>query len=242
MAKERLGRGPDELTFRTRTGPRISVPNVPGARVPVYEVFAEDAYRLEWFLGDLLRAPDLPTVDVGAHVGTFAVALAGLHPGATVDCSEPAPETAAYCRRNVEQNGLGSRITVHERAVAGTTGRARLGASSAASALASLAAEGEDGLDVEAISFDDLVAALPAPPVLVKVDCEGGEYGFVPASSPASWASVERLVIEYHPVAGESWPALRDWFGDQGLTVQRDEPVGAGIGTAWLSRTPLPAQ
>lgn len=243
MAKERVGRGPDELAFATRRGQRITVPNVPGARVPVYEVFAEDCYRLDWFLGDLQGTP-IQVVDIGAHVGTFACWLAHLHPQATIDCSEPAPDTCSYLRRNVEQNGLSDRIAVHEQAVAATTGRARLGVPGAASALSSLATDDDAGtgdhLDVVAISFDDAVAGLPHPPVVVKMDCEGGEYPLVRASSPTSWATVQRIVLEYHAVPGERWSELRSWFEDLGFAVAREEPIAEGLGTAWLSRTPLP--
>src|SRR6476469_4893289 len=73
----RLGGGrrfSSSLTFRTRTGLTISCPNVPGARVPMYEVFAEDCYHLNDFVGAALKEP-LRVVDIGAHVGTFACEL-----------------------------------------------------------------------------------------------------------------------------------------------------------------------
>src|SRR4051794_32617803 len=66
MALGRAGRGPDSLTFRTRTGARIDTPNRPGARVPVYEIFADDSYRFEWFLGPLLHRP-IRVFDIGGH-------------------------------------------------------------------------------------------------------------------------------------------------------------------------------
>ena len=70
------------------------------------------------------------------------------------------------------------------------------------------------------------------------MDCEGGEYDLVYKSSPASWATVQRLVLEYHDVPGESWEEFRAWFAGVGLHVLRDER-GPIAGTAWLSRTPL---
>jgi uncharacterized lipoprotein len=55
-------------------------------------------------------------------------------------------------------------------------------------------------------------------------------------SSPQSWASVERIVMEHHPVDGESWAQLRSWFAEAGLHVRRDTTDETGLGTAWLSR------
>ena len=71
---------------------------------------------------------------------------------------------------------------------------------------------------------------------LVKIDCEGGEYDLVLGSSPQSWRSVERVVIEYHPHPEHGWDTLARWFADAGLTTVRIEPVAADQGTAWLSR------
>jgi uncharacterized protein YdaU (DUF1376 family) len=68
------------------------------------------------------------------------------------------------------------------------------------------------------------------------MDCEGGEYALVYASSDASWADVERIVMEYHPVEGESWDELRAWFARLGLHVIRHESDSPGLGTAWLAR------
>jgi FkbM family methyltransferase len=241
MAFGRSGRGPAELTFRTRTGIRIDCPNRPGARVPIYEIFAEDCYRLDWFLGPLLTRP-IQVIDIGGHVGTFSVRLAQLHPQATISTFEPSPVTASYLRRNVEQNGFAGRVTVNEKALAATSGFAVFDDNGAGSGLNGLRAAGHStgtATKVETIAFDEAVAAAQAPVDVVKIDCEGGEYDLVLGSSAESWASVQRVVIEYHPVAEASWSDLRDRFASYGLTVQA-ENSGGGYGCAWLSRDPLP--
>ena len=95
------------------------------------------------------------------------------------------------------------------------------------------------GTDVETVSFDDAVAAADGPIDVVKIDCEGGEYDLVLGSSPASWANVQRVVLEWHPVAGHEWAELRDWFAAVGLYVQDEDAFGRH-GCVWLSREPLP--
>lgn len=229
-------RGPAELDFVTRSGLRIVTPNQPGARVPVYEVFAEDAYALDWFLGPLPR--DLHALDIGAHVGCFAVALTALKPASTVTCFEPSAATAAYTRRNAQANGLLGRVEVVEQAVAAVAGTAQFadnGAGSALNGLLSGPGTGT-GTTVTTTTFDDVVAASARPVSVVKLDCEGGEYDLVLASSPASWRDVQRVVLEYHPDATRSWADLRAWFTAEGLLVVRHEPQGPEQGTAWLSR------
>lgn len=239
MVAQRLGRGPGELTFETRTGLRISCPNRPGARVPIYEIFAEDCYRFEWFLGPLLTRP-IQVLDIGGHVGTFACRLAQLHPQARIHSFEPSATTAAFLRRNAAANGFADRIEVTQKALAGQTGTAIFDDNEGGSGTNGLAgaghAVGSGGVTVETVAFDEVVAATPAPVDVVKMDCEGGEYDLVGASSDASWASVARLVLEYHDVPGQSWPDLRKRFAAIGLHVVRDEPVTPRLGTAWLAR------
>lgn len=243
MARERIGRGPDTLTFKTRSGLQITAPNRPGARVPVYEIFAEDCYRLEWFLGDLLRRP-VQVLDIGGHIGTFACRFGQLHPAATIATFEPSPTTSAFLRRNVEHNGLAGRVTVFERALSGATGIAEFDDNGAGSGLNGLVSAGHSlsgtATEVRTTTFDDAVAAAAGPVDFVKIDCEGGEYDLVLTSSRQCWSTVQRVVIESHPVAGHSWDELRDFFGACGLTVV-DEVHYQGYGCVWLSREPLPA-
>jgi FkbM family methyltransferase len=241
MALGRAGRGPQTLTFKTRSGLQIDTPNRPGARVPVYEIFAEDCYRFEWFLGPLLARP-IVVLDIGGHVGTFSCRLTQLHQGASVLTFEPSATTASFLRRNVEQNGVSSRVTVFERALAATSGHAVFDDNGAGSGLNGLAAAGHSSgtaTEVQTISLDDAVGSAPAPVDVIKIDCEGGEYDLVLNSSPDSWKSVQRVVIEFHPVPGHSWPELRDYFAEVGLVEQDLDTVGRH-GCVWLSRDPLP--
>jgi FkbM family methyltransferase len=241
MARERVGRGPETLSFATRSGMRIDCPNRPGARVPVYEIFAEDCYRLEWFLGPLLERP-ITVIDIGGHVGTFSCRLAQLHPKATINAFEPSSTTATFLRHNVRQNGYADRVTVYEKALSATTGTAVFDDNGGGSGLNGLVALGHGtgvATEVQTVTFDDAVAAAGGTVEFVKIDCEGGEYDLVLGSSPASWASVQRVVIEYHPIAGRSWDELHTWFETAGLHLQ-DSVSERGYGCAWLSREPLP--
>lgn len=243
MALGRAGKGPETLTFRTRSGMHIDTPNRPGARVPVYEVFADDVYRFEWFLGPLLRRP-ITVIDVGGHVGTFTCRLTQLHKDATVTAFEPSATTADYLRRNVENNGVAGRVTVVQAALAADSGTAVFDDNGAGSGLNGLMSARGTGTgvatEVEAVSFADAVKRAGDQVDVIKIDCEGGEYDLVLNSNPDDWASVQRVVIEHHPVTGHSWPELRDFFDKVGLAVQ-DEDFAGEHGCVWLSRDPLPA-
>jgi FkbM family methyltransferase len=244
MALGGVGRGPDTLRFVTRSGVSIDAPNRPGARVPVYEIFAEDCYSLRWFLGPLLDRP-IQVIDIGGHIGTFSTSLAALHPYARISAFEPSPTTSGFLRRNVEQNGFGSRVTVYERALAGSSGFAEFDDNGAGSGLNGLVSAGHNttgtATQVQTTTFDDAVTSAEAPIDFVKIDCEGGEYDLVLSSSSESWASVQRVVLEFHPVPGHEWAELRDFFAARGLNVVKEDTLN-GFGCVWLSREPLAAE
>ena len=250
LAAEKLGRGPEELHFQTRGGLKINTPNRPGARVPIYEIFAEDCYRLNWFVGGLADHA-FNVVDIGGHVGTFACRLAQLFPQATIHSFEPSATTAEFYRRNVEQNGFGGRVIVAQKAVAREEGIAIFDDNGAGSGTNGLVKDGSRLVDVDynhasgrtvevaTVGFDAVMADFDGPVEVVKIDCEGAEYDLIYGSKPETWDPVRRLVLEYHEVDDNSWDELKAYFAARGLNVVRHEPVNDRLGTAWLSRDPL---
>ena len=147
--------------------------------------------------------------DVGAHVGTFACHLAEAHPTRHDDLLRAVGDDGRYLQRNIDQNGLGNRISVVEAALSGETGSALFDDHGGASVHSGLA-EGHPVDDphaagrvkVRTLGFDDAIAAEPAAPVtFVKLDCEGGEYQMAYRSSPESWATraAGRPRVPRHP-------------------------------------------
>lgn len=221
---------------------RITGPNVPGARVPVYEVFAEDEYAMDWFGQGLPDAPVL--VDVGAHIGCFAVAFATRHPRARAHCYEPTPSTGAYLDRNVEQNGLDGRVQVHHSAVAAASGvlvMADNGTGSGHNGVLHLGEEGAVSIEVPSVGLEDVVAAAGGRIDVLKMDAEGAEYDVVLNASPQVWSSVGRVVMEYHALPGHHFEEIETRLADAGLRLVRRDRYTDGLGLAWFAREELPA-
>lgn len=228
-----------EMVVRTRSGITMHVPNVPGARFPVYEVNADDVYRLGELL-DGLR-PDFVGIDVGGHIGSFSTAVLNRFPAATMHAYEASPSTADWLERNAVANGLQEHLHVHREAVSDHEGTLEFVDNGQASAHNGLTAP--DGLgtvvSVPCVTFAQAHAAAGGHVDLVKSDAEGAEYGFILTSDPALWASVQRIVMEYHPVEGHSLGDLVAYFEAVGISLVRDEPSPdvPGLGNAWFART-----
>ncbi|MDX6276866.1 MAG: hypothetical protein QOJ72_994 [Nocardioidaceae bacterium] len=236
MGRQGLTGKPEEVVFRTDPQTSITVPNKPGARVPVYEIFVEDEYRLDWFASDLGDSP--VALDIGAHVGCFSVAFARRHPGGRVDAYEASPSTAAYLARNVADNDLQSRVHDNNLAVQGVAGTLELadnGAASGHNGVLHLTADAQK-VSVRSISMAEALSVSGRAPDLVKIDTEGGEYDMVLGSDPADWAGVRRVVLEYHDLPGHSWEELEEFFTSAGLKLVHREKFLDRLGMAWLSR------
>lgn len=225
----------EELSFETREGLVVACPNHAGARVPVYEVFAEDTYRLDDLVVGLPARPVV--LDIGAQIGCFSLAVAARLPDATVHAYEASPSTAEWLDRNVRDNDLDDRVTAHAVAVSDHDGTLDLADNVHASALNGLTSPEGAMVTVPCRSFAGVVRDAGEQVDLVKLDTEGAEYAIVLGSEPSDWTTVETLVLEYHDVPGHSWAELAAFLSHAGLTEVAHEPAGPRQGTVWLRRT-----
>lgn len=124
---------------------------------------------------------DVTVMDVGAHVGYYALLFARwVGPGGRVFAFEPAPHNYALLRKNVELNGC-TNIVCIPKAVSDRSGTVRLFLSSQGNDRHSIfenprSIVHESSREVPAVSLDQFLADEGWPRVaLVKMDVEGAE-------------------------------------------------------------------
>jgi FkbM family methyltransferase len=166
-------------------------------------ILSEDEYRLK---GRHLFGWAL---DIGAHIGTVAIALAVDHPGLRVIAVEPVPDNADLIRFAVAANGLTERVFVEESGAAGAgatkvdvrfnfaTGEADAGYVHENRYVGNI--WGPDAqaevVAAKAVTLSDLMTRyLVGTFALVKVDCEGCEWDFLTADMSA----VMEIIGEWH--------------------------------------------
>jgi hypothetical protein len=87
------------------------------------------------------------------------------------------------------------------------------------------------------MSFDSIVAVAGGRADIVKLDCEGGEYPAILETSSGAWTTVERLFLEYHPVAGHSFEELGARLREFGLHLVWQHPSPRPLmGMAYFTR------
>jgi FkbM family methyltransferase len=128
-------------------------------------------------------------VDVGAHIGIFALLAHARYPAARIHAVEPDAHNLALLRRNV--NGV-SGIVVHSVALSGHDGSVSW--RSAKHGWSSRTAT--SSTDVAATSWPSLRDVVGGQIDLLKVDCEGGERHLL--ARPDGLDGIRHCLIELH--------------------------------------------
>jgi len=122
-----------------------------------------------FLMANELVKPGMNTWDIGANVGLFSFAAAGL--GATVVAVEADPWLVRILERSVKMNGLS--VTVIEAAIHDSCGTVKFHFSKEGRASNSLLGSGFSKV-VTAITLDSLLNRFSTPDV-IKIDIEGAE-------------------------------------------------------------------
>lgn len=152
---------------------------------------------LKWCWEQLSRYEHATLIDVGAHVGCYAL-LAKHHPDLKVHAFEPVPSTASVLRVNVEINDLQKRVKVNQAGVSSYNGIGKLYVvktpeGSGVSMVDGNPAHHKDvnTLAVKVTTIDDYVERHNLEPTFIKIDTEGGEKLVLQGA--------KRTLRKYHP-------------------------------------------
>lgn len=153
----------------------------------IREIFIDEIYCLP------LGARPVSLVDFGAHIGLAVLWLCHEYGISDVVVVEPVPENVALLRRNLDANGISA--TVVEAAVGAMDGRAHFSAGGGSN----MGRLSPSGLDVNVKSAPELVASLPFPPSLLKMDIEGAEVDLLIRTDPSWLQRFTWIAVELHP-------------------------------------------
>ena len=129
-------------------------------------------------------------LDVGAHVGGFAIPVALAHPDVEIHLFEPVPRTRSWLQANLARNGVTDRVTIWPNAVGAESSRGTMtGVDGASNHLAESGKAGPGSVDVEIETLDGLLLDIVGRVDVIKCDIEGGE---LPAMRGAEKISASR--------------------------------------------------
>lgn len=154
-----------------------------------------------------IRAGDV-VIDIGANFGSFSVlASRKVGPAGRVIAFEPDPRVFERLVRNVAINKLGN-VTVNNEAVAAAEGVMQLYVHDR-SAFTTLAPDVDGRISADARTvrvrtrtLASVIDGLDAEIGLLKIDCEGSEYGILDALDARTASRIRQITMEVHEIEG----------------------------------------
>jgi FkbM family methyltransferase len=174
-----------------------------------FEILYEVVYLSVYERGYRLKRGDT-VVDIGAHVGTFAVKAAhAIGNEGRVIAIEPEPNNFALLLRNIETNGLTNVVAVRK-AGWSTKGKSKLhlashqGADSLRADTFYRTKDRDKSITVEVDTVDNMLRESGLPQVnFIKMDIEGSELEALKGMDRILRTDVKLAIAAYHVVNGE---------------------------------------
>jgi len=234
-----LRRRQGDIRLDFRGGASLSAPGGEPLLNLVREVWVQNRYPLPSLAnGEFV-------VDIGAHVGTFAVWAGRRNPGARIVAVEPSPIAASYLRRNVEASNLANVRVVEAAAAADNRGRKLFARGVLAMNTLYVPEGGATGAVVQSLTLDDIFDRFAIDHcAFLKLDCEGAEYEILFSASTGLLERVSFIAMEYHRgLAPYEEGAMADFLRSRGfaVTVEAPEDEEGGYLYAAAARSHAPA-
>lgn len=173
-----------------------------------------------------ITAPHPVILDVGAHIGTYAVYAALRNPKAHVYAFEFNSSVFGYLEKSVAINSLQDRVTCIEKGVAGKTEQRMFFEDTHGGVSSSLFRRDDRGLvegpTVPCISLTDFFKEYSVARCdVLKMNCEGAEYEILGSLSDDEFEAIDSILLQWHRVDGHQPEELDTLLSSKGFTVSR---------------------
>lgn len=209
-----------ETVYQLRNGLSLTVPAGTTNVNPFIDVWLNRVYD-----HPSIRWKDATNIlDIGGHIGAFALYAAKKSPSARIISFEPDPITFGYLEKNVTNNHL-TKIQTRCAAIGGQTGTATLhvlpGRSEANSLYAEL--QGSHPVSVPVTTLKDVFDTEKIDHCqLLKMNAEGVEYEILYGLPPEYLKRIDVIVMNYHLFVKKPKATpheLRAYLESHGFTV-----------------------
>jgi FkbM family methyltransferase len=217
-SKKKKGAG---FTFELSNGFRVSVPN---QIIPEFkESFFEEVY-LKKLPSQLYSVPKPVIIDIGANVGFFSLLAWLKFPNARILAFEPIQRNFKLLQRNIS-GAPEAAIQAHHAAVSDAVGEIVLRFNDQAITTSASLLHNHSGNVEESVTSTNLAAILEQHQLdkidLLKLDCEGAEYGILYESPAELFDRVHCIAMETHPGHGpaENTQSMAEYLKKMGYSV-----------------------
>lgn len=161
-------------------------------------------------------------LDIGAHLGFFALYTRSLNPQAQIICLEPNKKNFEILKNNLKKNKI-QNIVLLNMGLAADSGERQFSVSSDShnSRMISVKNENIKHCVCKTISFSDLVAECNIKIIsLLKMDIEGAEFEIIENMNKDDFALIKNIIFEYHNSVKNNHKKLEKILRERGFSVQ----------------------
>ena len=185
----------DYVIFETRSGLKIKI------RVNSTDLMAlTHVWMIQEYSGDDFPiSNDDVIIDVGAHIGLFALFASQFCKNGKIFCYEPIKENYKILIENIEMNQI-QNIFPNNLAVTKETSRAKIFLNDDQSGH-SMFIQNKNFVEVDSKSLSDIFIDNGIKECdFLKLDCEGAEYEIIESLPSDLFTKINKTAIEYHMV------------------------------------------
>lgn len=209
----------EEFTFRCKSGINITIPR---RMLQTYkECFFDESYHKGF--PPRIRKRELKTVvDIGANVGYFSLFALHQNPKAMVLSYEPMPNNFALLKKYKEEN-LSRIWHIYNMAVSGKEEVIHLNYDPSDSFTTDASIfnpyNHKDRIEVKCTTLENIISDHKLQQIdLLKLDCEGSEYGILYQSGDAVIDKINCIAVETHKGTGadENLSSMENFLKQKG--------------------------
>ena len=183
------------VIFETKDGLRIKIRAGTTDLMALTNVWMINEYHVEDFE---INRNDV-VIDIGAHIGLFALFASQFCKNGKIFCYEPIKENYKILIENIEMNQI-QNIFPNNLAVTKETSRVKIFLNDDQSGH-SMFIQNKNFVEVDSKSLSDIFIDNGIKECdFLKLDCEGAEYEIVESLSADLFTKINKTVIEYHMV------------------------------------------
>lgn len=225
------------MAFRTRLGPVLETEI--GNAWPIVKIFRNWHFDLpiDW---STIRG----VVEIGGHVGAFAIWAALRAPHAQIVTFEPEPRNFRDLEHNVDRSGLADRIVAINAAVAAENGRRALDVPTQrnrASIVAQPTARA-DATEVECVGLEGYFQRKSGSQAdVLKLDCEGAEWEILPSLRHETLSRFRHILVGCHAREQLELDEMQELLAREGFSLRvvetGSDPEYRFLAPFWAERT-----
>jgi len=161
----------------------------------------------------------LTIIDIGGHIGSFAVSKGIKYPQSSIYVFEPFIDNYEILVKNIRQNNL-ENVHAEMKAVAGKEGTISLNISSGNTGGHSIVYDTGDSIQVKTTTLANIFESNHISKCdLLKMDCEGAEYEILFTTPKEILERISSIIMEYHNSPDCNFIDLKKFLELQGFKI-----------------------